>query len=233
MRQQAVKDSCINHVKNLNFIFYFANIFRMEFYNKYILPKLTHWVCSQNDITRSREKIVPLAKGRILEVGIGSGLNLPFYDPAKVDRVWGLDPSSQLKKIAEKKAVEMPFDVDFIGLSGEDIPLEKKSMDTVLVTYTLCSIPDVLKALNEMKRVLKPGGELIFCEHGRAPDDNISKWQDRITPTWTKISGGCNLNRPISNLIEESGFKIVNLDARYNSPLKVIGFNYRGIAVPT
>jgi len=204
----------------------------MNFYDKYILPKLTHWVCSQNDITRAREKIVPLAKGRILEVGIGSGLNLPFYDPAKVDRVWGIDPSIQLKKIAEKKAIQMPFDFEFIGLSGEDIPLEKNSIDTVLVTYTLCSIPNVLKALNNMKRVLKPGGELIFCEHGRTPDQNINKWQDRINPAWTKISGGCNLNRPISNLIKESGFKIVNLDAKYNSPLKVIGFNYRGVAVP-
>lgn len=204
----------------------------MELYDKYILPKLTHWVCSQNDITHAREKIVPLAKGRILEVGIGSGLNLPFYDQTKVDRVWGLDPSLQLKKIAKKKAIQMPFDVDFIGLTGEDIPLEKKSMDTVLVTYTLCSIPNVLKALNEMKRVLKPGGELIFCEHGRAPDYNINKWQDIINPAWTKISGGCNLNRPISNLIEESGFKIVNLDSKYNSPLKLVSFNYRGVAVP-
>lgn len=205
----------------------------MKFYDKYILPKLTHWVCSQNDITRIRKKIVPLAKGRILEVGIGSGLNLPFYDPAKIDRVWGLDPSMQLKKIAKKKAVEMPFDVDLIESSGEEIPLDKNSIDTVLVTYTLCSIPNVQKALNEMNRVLKPGGELIFCEHGRAPDDHINKWQDRINSNWAKISGGCNLNRPISNLIKENGFKIVNLDTRYSSPLKVISFNYRGIAVPT
>lgn len=204
----------------------------MKFYDTHILPKLTNWVCSQNDITRMREKIVPLARGRVLEIGIGSGLNLPFYDPAKIDRIWGLDPSSQLKKIAKRKAVGLPFDVDFIGLSGEDIPLAKKSIDTVLVTYTLCSIPDVLKALNEMNRVLKPGGKLIFCEHGRAPDAHINKWQDRMNPAWTKISGGCNLNRPISDLIETSGFKIVTLDADYNSPLKVIGFNYRGVAIP-
>ena len=216
----------------MNSIFYFANVSRMGFYDNYILPKLTHWVCSHADIARARGKIVPLAKGRILEVGIGSGLNLGFYDPAKVDRVWGLDPSSPLKKIAEKKGMEMPFDLDFIGLSGEDIPLDKNSIDTVLVTYTLCSIPDVQKALNEMNRVLRPGGELLFCEHGRAPDERINKWQDRMNPIWTKISGGCNLNRPISNLIEENGFKIVTLDAKYNSLFKVIGFNYRGIAVP-
>ena len=203
----------------------------MGLYKKFILPKLTHWVCSQKDIAQQREKVVPLAKGRILEIGIGSGLNFPFYDPAKVDHVWGLDPSRQLLKIAEQKAVEMPFGVDFIGLSGEEIPLEKNSVDTVLSTYTLCSIPDVLRALNEMNRVLRPGGELIFCEHGKAPDDNVHRWQERINPIWTKISGGCNLNRPISNLIEESGFKIKNLDATYNSALKILSYNYRGVVV--
>jgi ubiquinone/menaquinone biosynthesis C-methylase UbiE len=204
----------------------------MRFYETCILPKLMHRVCSHADITRERETIVPLAKGRILEVGIGSGLNLPFYDPSKVDRVWGLDPSGSLKKIAEKKAMKMPFDVEFIGLTGEDIPLGKNSIDTMLVTYTLCSIPDVLKALHEMNRVLKPGGALVFCEHGRAPDEKINKWQDRMNPAWTKISGGCNLNRPISELIQTGGFKIVTLDAAYNSQVKVLGYRYKGIAVP-
>jgi ubiquinone/menaquinone biosynthesis C-methylase UbiE len=203
----------------------------MGFYEKFILPKLTHWVCSQKDITLQRKKVVPLATGRVLEVGIGSGLNLPFYNPSTVDHIWGLDPSKQLRKIAERKAIEIPFDVDFIGLSGEEIPLEKNSVDTVLITYTLCSIPDVHRALNEMSRVLRFGGKLIFCEHGKAPDDNVYKWQERINPIWTKISGGCNLNRPISNLIEESGFKIENIDTRYNSALKILSYNYRGIAV--
>jgi ubiquinone/menaquinone biosynthesis C-methylase UbiE len=204
----------------------------MGFYDAIILPKLTHRVCAHADITCEREKVVPLAKGEILEVGIGSGLNLPFYDPATVDRVWGVDPSGPLKKIAEKKARKLPFEVRFIGLSGEDIPLEKNSMDTVLVTYALCSIPDVLKALKEMNRVLKPKGVLLFCEHGRAPDEKILRWQDRLNPVWTKISGGCNLNRPISHLIAESGFKITHLDAAYTSSFKVISFNYTGIAVP-
>ena len=176
----------------------------MGFYENHILPKLIHWTCSQKDITRQRKKIVPLAAGRILEVGIGSGLNLPFYDPAKVDHLWGLDPSQQLGKIAERTAAEMPFDVDFIGFSGEEIPLEKNSVDTVLVTYTLCSISDVGQALNEMHRVLKPSGRVLFCEHGKAPDDIVHKWQERINPIWTKISGGCNLNRPIPFLIEKS-----------------------------
>lgn len=207
--------------------------FEMGFYNKYILPQLTHWVCSQNDITRVRREYVPLAKGRILEVGIGSGLNLPHYDPLKVEKIWGLDPSRELIKRAGKQASQMPFDVEFIERSCEEIPLDDKSMDSVLVTYSLCSIPDVSKALNEINRILKPGGELIFCEHGRAPDDVISKWQDRVTPSWTKVSGGCHLNRNISKLINKSRFKIVKYDEQYSSPLKLISFNYRGIATPS
>lgn len=205
----------------------------MGFYNKYILPQLTHWVCSQNDITRVRQEYVPLAKGRILEVGIGSGLNLPHYDPLRVEKIWGLDPSSELIKRARKQADQMPFDVEFIERSCEEIPMDDKSMDSVLVTYSLCSIPDVSKALNEINRILKPGGELIFCEHGRAPDDVISKWQDRVTPSWTKVSGGCHLNRDISKLINNSRFKIVKYDEQYSSPLKLISFNYRGIATPS
>jgi len=203
----------------------------MGFYETYILPGLTHWVCSHRDISKQRSKVVPLAKGRVLEVGIGSGLNLPFYDPAKVKQVWGVEPSCKMRAMAEKKAVDLPFDVDFIGLSGEEIPMEKNSADTVLVTYTLCSIPDVQKALKEMNRVLKPGGELIFCEHGSAPDDHIRKWQERVNPVWTKVSGGCHLNRPISDLIKEGGFRIKHMEATYSTPLKIVSFNYRGIAV--
>jgi ubiquinone/menaquinone biosynthesis C-methylase UbiE len=204
----------------------------MEFYNKHILPRLTHWVCSQNDITRVRKEYVPFAKGRILEVGIGSGLNLSYYDPSKVEKIWGLDPSKELISRAREKAVQVPFDVELIERSCEDIPMDGNSMDCVLVTYSLCSIPDISKALSEINRILKPGGELIFCEHGRSPDPAIRLWQDRMTPAWTKISGGCHLNRDISGLIRENRFKIVKCDEKYSSPLKLISFNYRGIAIP-
>lgn len=204
----------------------------MKFYTKHILPKLTNWVCSQNEIRHLRKKVIPLAKGRILEVGIGSGLNLPYYDPVKVERIWGLDPSPQLTQMAKAKTTQLPYDVEFLSLSAENIPLDKNSVDTVLVTYTLCSIPNVVQALNEMNRVLKPGGELIFCEHGKTPDDNINGWQDVFNPIWTKLSGGCNLNRPIGSLIIESRFRIVFLDTKYISPLKMVSFNYSGIAVP-
>jgi len=204
----------------------------VNFYNEHILPKLINCVCSQNDIGMMRRQLVPMAEGKTLEIGMGSGLNLPFYDPSKIDLVLGLEPAAQLRKMAEKKALEVPFDVDFIGLSGEEIPLENHSVDTVLVTYTLCSIPDVFKALKEMKRVLKSSGKLIFCEHGKSPDTHIFKWQNRLNRPWTKISGGCHLNRHISELITKSGFKIVALDAGYSSPLKLVSFNYKGIAVP-
>jgi len=203
----------------------------MGLYETYILPGLTHWVCSHKDLSKQREKVVPRAKGRVLEVGIGSGLNLPFYDPVKVKQVWGVDPSIGLRKVAREKAKDMPFEVNFIGLSGEDIPLENNSADSVVVTYTLCSIPDVKKALKEMNRVLKPGGELIFCEHGSAPEDHIRKWQERLGPAWTKISGGCHLNRPVVDLIKESGFSIRHLESAYTGSLKIVSYNYWGMAV--
>lgn len=203
----------------------------MGIYETHILPKLTHWVCSHRDLSKQRGKVVPHAKGKVLEVGIGSGLNLPFYNPAAVERVWGVDPSMGLQKLAREKAVDLSFEVDFIGLSGEEIPLEKKSVDSVVVTYTLCSIPDVKKALKEMNRVLKPGGELIFCEHGKAPDDHVRKWQKRINPVWKRISGGCHLNRSITDLIEQGGFNIRHLESGYSSPLKIASYNYWGMAV--
>jgi len=203
----------------------------MDIYNTYVLPKLIHWVCSGKDMNNQRAKIIPQAHGRVLEIGIGSGLNLPFYNPEKINFLWGLDPSKQLREIAEKKAVDLPFNVKFIGLSGEEIPLEKNDADTVVVTYTLCTIPDVLKALIEMNRVVKPGGNLIFCEHGIAPDDIILKWQNRMNPIWKRMSGGCNLNRPIPHLIKKSGFKIKHLDTGYMSNFKLASFNYWGTAV--
>ncbi len=205
--------------------------YQMGFYDKYILPKVTHWICNQKPFQYQRKKVVPLAKGRVLEIGIGSGLNMPFYDPTKVECVWGLDPSRQMRKIAERRASELPFEVDFIGLSGEEIPLEKNDADTILVTYTLCTIPKVIQALNEMHRVLKPGGELIFSEHGKAPDENIRKWQERINPIWSYFGGGCQLNRPIPSIIEEGGFKIQNIDKMYIPGFKPASYHYWGTAI--
>lgn len=204
----------------------------MGIYTSFVLPKLTHWVCSQKDIANQRRRIVPLARGRVLEIGMGSGLNLPFYNPDRIEFVWGLDPSEGLMKMAEQKAVRLPFQVRLTAISGEKIPLENKSVDTVVVTYTLCSIPDVSNALKEMHRVLKPGGRLLFCEHGRSPDPSVIRWQDSLNPLWMKVSGGCHLNRPISGLIQNSRFQINQLDMQYMSPVKLISYNYIGWASP-
>jgi SAM-dependent methyltransferase len=202
----------------------------MGIYKHVVLPKLMHQICSHKDITGQRRKIIPLAQGRVLEIGIGSGLNLPFYNPRRVTHLWGLDPCRPLLAMAEKSFISQPFPIDFLAESGERIPLDTHSADTVVVTYTLCSIPDITRALMEMRRVLKPGGTLLFSEHGRSPDPGIHKWQDRLTPFWKPVSGGCHLNRPIAGLITNSGFTITRLEAEYLSPLKITGFHYRGSA---
>jgi ubiquinone/menaquinone biosynthesis C-methylase UbiE len=184
-----------------------------------------------NDIADQRKKIIPHARGNVLEIGMGSGLNLPFYDPGKVKQIWGVEPSDGLWAMTRKHTGGLAYKVARIGRYGEQVPLDDNSADTAVVTYSLCSIPDVEKALSEIRRILKPGGELLFCEHGRAPDASVRKWQERLNPLWIPVSGGCHLNRPISSLIEASGLKIRHLEAEYNSGIKIIGFNYTGIAI--
>jgi len=202
------------------------------FYNRYVLPLGIHLACRGKPIARQRSKVVPFARGRVLEVGIGSGLNLPFYDPGKVDKVWGLDPSAELRTFAEKAARKVGFEVEFLGLPGEEIPLDDGSVDTVVVTYTLCTIPEAGAALRQMRRVLKPGAELLFCEHGAAPDDNVRRWQDRLDPIWSRIGGGCHLNRPIVDLIHQAGFRIERVESGYIPGPKTHTFNYWGMARP-
>ena len=202
----------------------------MGLYSKYILPKVVHFACSLKPNMRQREKVVPLARGRVLEVGIGSGLNLRYYDDARVTRLWGLDPSLEMRRMAEEAARSVSFDVEFIGLPGEEIPLEDNSVDTVLITYTLCTIPETEPALRGMARVLKPGGELIFCEHGTAPDESVRRWQDRMNPIWERLGGGCHLNRAIPDLIEQGGFRIKGMETMYLRGWRPASFNYWGTA---
>jgi len=204
----------------------------MGLYNRYILPKVVHFTCGLKPNMRQREKVVPHARGRVLEVGIGSGLNLPYYDAAKVTKIWGLDPAPEMTQMAKRVAGSLPFEVEFIGLPGDEVPLEDGSVDTVVVTYTLCSIADTTAALRQMSRVLRPGGELIFCEHGAAPDASVRRWQDRLNPIWKRLGGGCNLNRPIPELIEAGGFRINSLDTMYIPGWRPASFNYWGTAVP-
>lgn len=202
----------------------------MGLYSKYVLPKVVHFVCGLKPTMKQRQKVVPLALGRVLEIGIGSGLNLALYDAAKVTKVWGLDPSPEMIHIAQRAARSTSIEVEFIGLPSHEIPLEDNSVDTVLLTYTLCTIPDVAPALRQMARVLRPGGELIFCEHGAAPDASVRRWQDRVNPIWKRFSGGCHLNRPIPTLIEASGFHIKAMDTMYIPGWRPATFNYWGTA---
>ena len=202
----------------------------MGLYAKYILPRLTHFLCSSKLITQQREKVVPQARGRVLEIGIGSGLNLPYYDPKNVRHVWGLDPSEEMWNLADTQTV--PFDVEFLPAPAEKIPLDDGSADSIVVTYTLCSVPKTIEALRDMRRVLRPGGELIFCEHGAAPEPSVRRWQERLNPIWQKATGGCRLNLQIPTLLEQGGFNIRALDTMYIEGPKFASFNYWGTAVP-
>lgn len=205
----------------------------MGLYAKYVLPHVINCACGQESITEQRKKVVPLAEGRILEIGLGAGHNLPFYAPSRVEKLWGLEPSAEMRAIAQKAIDAAPFEVEVLDLPGEQIPLDDNSVDTIMVTYTLCTIADVAGALADMRRVLKPSGRMIFCEHGAAPDEKIRRWQNRLTPLWKRLGGGCHLNRDIPGLIMESGFKIPELEAGYleDAP-KILSFNYWGWAEP-
>jgi ubiquinone/menaquinone biosynthesis C-methylase UbiE len=203
----------------------------MSFYEKHVLPHCINCACGAKPMMKQREKVVPRARGVVLEIGIGTGLNLPYYDASRVQRLIGLDPCEESWKLAGERAAHLDFEVEFIGLPGEQIPLEDASVDTVLVTFALCTIPDPVAALQGMARVLKPGGELIFCEHGRAPDAGVRKWQDRINPLWRKLFGGCNLNREIPQLLSQGGFLVADMETRYiPSTPRFAGFNYWGSA---
>jgi ubiquinone/menaquinone biosynthesis C-methylase UbiE len=203
----------------------------MSFYDKYILPSFLNCACGSKPIKYQRSKVVPLAEGVVLEVGIGSGLNIPYYDSTKISAIIGLDPSEELNNMARKVAADNGLEVDFILGSAEAIPLPDNHVDSVLVTYTLCTIPDALSASKEMRRVLKPDGKIIFCEHGLAPDAGVAKWQARIDPYWEKIAGGCHLNRDIPQLIQSAGFNIQSMEQMYlPSTPKFAGYNYWGVA---
>ena len=203
----------------------------MGLYDRYILPLLLGTVMDAKPITYQRKKVVPRAEGRVLEIGFGAGHNLPFYDPSRVTHLWALEPSRELRARAARRVADNTIPIEFLDLPGEEIPLEDSSVDNVLITYTMCTIPDVTRALSQMRRVLKPGGRMIFCEHGKAPDAEVEKWQHRIEPTWKKISGGCHLARPIPSLITDSGFRMEDMETMYlpGTP-RWSGFNYWGSA---
>jgi len=202
----------------------------MSIYEDRILPHLVNFACSTKPARKQREKIVPLAKGEVLEIGFGSGLNLPFYDRQKVHKIWGLEPSEGMRRKARPVVEASGLNIEFIDLPGERIPLQANSVDTVLVTYSLCTIPDVVAALDGMRRVLKPGGSLLYCEHGIAPDESVRRWQRRLNPAWSRVAGGCNMDRDIPYLLTKGGFEITADERMYIPGLRILSYNYWGTA---
>ena len=202
----------------------------MSFYENRILPHLINLACTAKPTRRQREKIVPRAYGDVLEIGFGGGLNLPYYDADKVRKIFGLEPSAGMRRSAAANIAASPLDVELIGLPGEEMPLDDNSVDSILVTYTLCTIPDARAALEGMRRVLKPRGHLFFCEHGKAPDDDVRKWQNRLNGAWSRLSGGCNMNRDIPALLNDGGFVIEDDNRMYVPGIRALSYNFWGTA---
>jgi SAM-dependent methyltransferase len=203
----------------------------MNLYERFLLPTLVTGACSCSPIDKQRQKIVPGAEGVVLELGFGAGLNLPHYDAAKVRKLYALEPSPGMVKRARRAVARSPISVEILAETAEHLSLDSNSVDTVLVTYSLCTIPDAVTALEAARRALKPGGRLLFCEHGLSPDQGVQRWQKRIEPVWKVIGGGCHLSRDIPALIKTAGFSIDTLDTMYlpKSP-KWAGYNYWGAA---
>ncbi|WGD50159.1 class I SAM-dependent methyltransferase [Bradyrhizobium sp. CB1650] len=202
----------------------------MSFYNDFILPRLLDFAMRNKQLLPFRKRVIGAAEGRVLEIGVGSGRNLPFYrSPAK--ELLALEPSPKLVAMA-REAKEPAVPVNFLEASAEAIPLDDGTIDSVVTTWTLCSIPHADSALGEMRRVLRPGGKLLFAEHGLAPSKSVRWWQDRLTPAWRRIGGGCHLNRPIRSMIESAGFRIDRIETGYIPGPKPMTFVYEGSARP-
>ncbi len=199
-------------------------------YARHVLPRLIDLAMRSRDVMAEREKLVPRAAGTVLEVGVGSGLNLPLYGPA-VERLYGLDPSPELARMARRRLRQIRFPVRLITGSAEAVPLPDGSMDTVVSTWTLCSIPDPARALAEIRRVLRPGGRFIFIEHGRSPDARVLAWQDRLDSVWQRMAGGCHLNRAMDTLIASGGFRISEIERGYNRGPRPFTYLYKGLGV--
>ena len=202
----------------------------MNYYNEKILPQLIQRACSSKPASKQREKVIPYAEGVVLEIGAGSGLNFAYYDTSKVQKIWALEPSLGMQAIAKKTSVSKMLDVEYLSLLAEDIPFKKNTIDTIVCTYVLCTIPNVELALKKMYEVLKPEGKLLFTEHGLAPDKKIKVLQNLVNPIWKRVSGGCNLNRNISMLLKGAGFYTVE-EQMYIPGFRFYSYNYWGKAV--
>jgi ubiquinone/menaquinone biosynthesis C-methylase UbiE len=203
----------------------------MGFYSDIILPRLCDLAMRNKQLVPFRERVIGAAQGRVLEIGVGSGMNLPFYRPP-VREVLALEPAARLVTMARSASRATGVPVNFLEASAEAIPLDQHSVDTIVTTWTLCSIPQAATALAEMRRVLRPAGKLLFVEHGMAPDERVRWWQDRLTPVWRHFSGGCHLNRPIRSMIEGAGFRIDRIETGNIPGPKPMTFMYEGSARP-
>ncbi len=203
----------------------------MGLYSRYVLPKLINSACAMPQMMALRKRYIPLAKGRVLEVGIGSGLNLEFYGDA-TDSVTGLDPATELTEMAHQRAMNLGAVVELLTVSGESIPADAETFDSIVCTWTLCSIPNVYRALDEMHRVLKKDGRLIFIEHGGAPDPGVARVQRGLEPVWKRIGGGCHLTRRPDQLLEASGFRVESMAQGYEQGPRFAAYMYHGVAAP-
>ena len=204
---------------------------RPSWYDRHVLPYLLDFACGMPQVAAQRRKVIPHAAGRVLEIGVGTGLNLAFYDKAKVTELVAVDPAQQMHRLARRRSERAGVPVQLLTLSAERLPLESASFDCVVCTYTLCSVQDPVGALAEMRRVLRPGGTLLFAEHGLAPDASVLRWQHWIEPWWSPLAGGCHLTRDVPLLLREAGFR-AEVDAAYIAGPKALSFNYWGRAVP-
>ncbi len=202
----------------------------MNIYQQYLLPKMIDMACSTGNVMKARAEIVPQAMGEVLEIGIGSGLNLAFYDAKKVTSIIGIDPAAQMQSLAHKRAAEIDIPVETIASDIYGIDAEDNRFDSIVMTFTLCSIDDPIPALKEMARVLKPTGRLLFCEHGLAPDASVERWQRRLTPLWRPMAGGCHLDRDIAKLIKAGDFAIEDLNQEYIAGPRPMSYIYSGSA---
>ena len=202
----------------------------MGLYENWVLPRLLDLAMRNHVLDSFRSRVVNLASGLVLEIGVGSGLNLPLYSP-EVFRVVGLDPSSELLHLARKRVAQALVPVSLVRGSAEQLPFADAALDTIVMTWTLCSIPNPNAALTEMRRVLKPGGRLVFVEHGLSPEIRIARWQHRLTPYWKLIGGGCHLDRQMDDLICGAGFQIDAIEVGYMKGPKPWTFMYQGSAV--
>ena len=201
----------------------------MGWYVDRVLPHITDVALRGAEFTSARARVCAALEGEVLEVGFGSGRNVPHY-PTQVTKVWAVDPATVGRRLAAGRVAASPVPVDYVGLDGEQLPLDDASVDHVLTTWTLCTIPDVERALAEIRRVLRPGGSLHFVEHGRAPEAGVARWQDRLTPVQRRVFGGCHLNRPIDQLIDAAGLRLETLDNYYARGPKPFGYMFEGVA---